>query len=253
MRELRLRGTPVLGVEPEQATTALRDDDDWRARVVARFERVTGKPLLALAVLAVPLGAFELRSGAMSDADSRVVAAISVVVWALFAFDFVFRLSFVRARGDFVRREWPNLLLALAVPTFLPVLGPLRLVRPLLRIGASAKEISHEAKRHLSDHPVNFVAGFAFCTWAISSGAIFLVEGDATGAFPSPADAFWWSAVTMATVGYGDLSPVTSAGRLVALFTMLGGIGSFSLLTGAFSSFLVERHAAGADSRATDE
>lgn len=48
--------------------------------------------------------------------------------------------------------------------------------------------------------------------------------------------AFWWSAVTMTTVGYGDKSPITAAGRLVALVWMFSSILIISLITGAFAT-----------------
>jgi ABC-type amino acid transport substrate-binding protein len=48
--------------------------------------------------------------------------------------------------------------------------------------------------------------------------------------------AFWWSAVTMTTVGYGDKSPITAAGRLVALVWMFASILIISLITGAFAT-----------------
>lgn len=191
----------------------------------------------------MPLAAFELRADELSSGDAGAVTALSWAVWAVFAFDFAFRLMLTRGRIAFVRREWPNLLLALLLPiASLPVLGPLRLRRPLARVGASLTEIRHEASELLSRQPALFVAGFAATTWAVSAGAIFFAEAGTNEAFRAPGDAFWWSAVTMATVGYGDLSPATAAGRIVAVLTMIGGIGSFSMLTGTFSSFLVERH-----------
>jgi polar amino acid transport system substrate-binding protein len=49
---------------------------------------------------------------------------------------------------------------------------------------------------------------------------------------------FWWSAVTMTTVGYGDKSPVTLPGRLVALIWMFGAIIIISGFTGAIASSL---------------
>lgn len=48
--------------------------------------------------------------------------------------------------------------------------------------------------------------------------------------------AFWWSAVTMTTVGYGDKSPITAAGRLVALVWMFVSVIIISLITGAFAT-----------------
>lgn len=52
-------------------------------------------------------------------------------------------------------------------------------------------------------------------------------------------DAAWWSASTITTVGYGDLAPVTAAGRLVGVFTMVVGISAFAVVTAKIAEFLV--------------
>ena len=46
-------------------------------------------------------------------------------------------------------------------------------------------------------------------------------------------DGVWWAASTMTTVGYGDISPKTTSGRIVGLVLMVVGIGFVALLTGA--------------------
>jgi len=51
-------------------------------------------------------------------------------------------------------------------------------------------------------------------------------------------DAFWWSAVTMTTVGYGDRVPQTTAGRMVAMVWMFSGILIISSFTATISSVL---------------
>jgi voltage-gated potassium channel Kch len=52
-------------------------------------------------------------------------------------------------------------------------------------------------------------------------------------------DSLWWVIVTLTTVGYGDISPVTSGGRLVALVLMVAGIGTLSMSTAAIAAYLV--------------
>ena len=52
-------------------------------------------------------------------------------------------------------------------------------------------------------------------------------------------DAFWWSMVTITTIGYGDVYPVTVGGRLFALFLMFTGIGLLSVSTAGFAAYLV--------------
>ncbi|MFO0814548.1 MAG: ion transporter [Gemmatales bacterium] len=73
----------------------------------------------------------------------------------------------------------------------------------------------------------------------ISSTAIFEAEREVQPEkFQSMADALWWCVVTLATVGYGDLTPITPLGRLIASITMIVGLSIFgtfiSLIGGAF-------------------
>ena len=51
----------------------------------------------------------------------------------------------------------------------------------------------------------------------------------------------WWAVQTVTTVGYGDYVPRNVAGRLVATFVMLGGIGFLTVITAAITSSFVAR------------
>ena len=50
-------------------------------------------------------------------------------------------------------------------------------------------------------------------------------------------DALWWAIVTVTTVGYGDISPATGIGRVMAIVRMIFGIGFISMLTGTITFF----------------
>ncbi|HJS17635.1 MAG TPA: potassium channel family protein, partial [Anaerolineales bacterium] len=59
-------------------------------------------------------------------------------------------------------------------------------------------------------------------------------------------DAFWYSIVTITTVGYGDYYPVTVWGRVTAMFIMLAGVGIIGAMASLMSSLLIgESHASG--------
>jgi voltage-gated potassium channel len=56
-------------------------------------------------------------------------------------------------------------------------------------------------------------------------------------------DALWWSMVTVTTVGYGDIFPVTAEGRFVGTFLIFTGIGLFSTLTALIASWVMKDNA----------
>ena len=58
--------------------------------------------------------------------------------------------------------------------------------------------------------------------------------------FPNIGDGLWWAIQTVTTVGYGDLVPTTTTGRLVASFVMLTGIGFLTVITAAITSTFIE-------------
>ena len=65
-------------------------------------------------------------------------------------------------------------------------------------------------------------------------------------------DGLYWAVTTMTTVGYGDLSPHTTAGKLVAVAVMLVGIGFVALLTGAVAEAFISPRAQKAASLVAD-
>ncbi len=52
-------------------------------------------------------------------------------------------------------------------------------------------------------------------------------------------DSFWWSMVTITTIGYGDIFPKTIGGRLIALVLMFSGIGTLGIFTAAIAAFFI--------------
>lgn len=72
------------------------------------------------------------------------------------------------------------------------------------------------------------------------SGGLFLRFME-SGPISENENPFWWAIVTMTTVGYGDFSPETSGGRLVAVLVMFAGISLVSMLTATISSIFVAK------------
>src|SRR5262245_55518060 len=58
--------------------------------------------------------------------------------------------------------------------------------------------------------------------------------------FPTLGSALWWAAQTVTTVGYGDITPDATSGRIVAVIVMLTGLGFITVSTAAVSATRVE-------------
>ena len=85
------------------------------------------------------------------------------------------------------------------------------------------------------------VISVLFLLLVITSSLMFFAEHEAQPeVFASIPKAMWWSIITLTTVGYGDVFPVTAAGRLLAGVIAIVGIGLFALPAGILGSGFME-------------
>uniref|UniRef100_UPI0025E5F8C0 potassium channel family protein n=1 Tax=Sulfurovum sp. TaxID=1969726 RepID=UPI0025E5F8C0 len=71
--------------------------------------------------------------------------------------------------------------------------------------------------------------------------AIYVLEERINPHIKSLFDAIYWSLITISTVGYGDISPVTDAGRTISMLTIISGIAMISFATSVIVSAFSER------------
>jgi voltage-gated potassium channel len=76
-------------------------------------------------------------------------------------------------------------------------------------------------------------------TFVIAFGAGVLVTIVDSKDFPTLEDGIWWAIVTLGTVGYGDLVPTTTTGRIVGSLVIIFGVTFISLLTATVTSAFV--------------
>jgi voltage-gated potassium channel len=82
----------------------------------------------------------------------------------------------------------------------------------------------------------------------IFSSLMYVAEHNAQpDKFGSIPEAMWWGVITLATIGYGDVYPITALGKFFGMLTAVAGIGIFALPAGILGSGFVEemqkRHA----------
>jgi voltage-gated potassium channel len=139
------------------------------------------------------------------------------------------------------------------IPFYLPMLFAvdLRVVRilRLLRIlrifklgrySKSLKTILQVYRETKTDLAITLF--FVFVLLVLSSTLMYHIENEAQpGKFASIGHAFWWSIATLTTVGYGDVFPVTVAGKFLSAIIALIGIGFIALPTGIISSSFMDK------------
>lgn len=115
---------------------------------------------------------------------------------------------------------------------------PLLRLFKLYRYNKALQKVMH-GFRNVKDE-LSVVGFVVVIVVLFSSMAIYEFEhAEQPKDFATLADAMWWSFVTLTTVGYGDLYPVTAGGRIVAAFTMVVGIGIFGTFISLIGSSFI--------------
>ncbi len=129
---------------------------------------------------------------------------------------------------------WMSLVLAGAAP--LMVIRALRLLRVfrVLKLGHFVREADMLLRALSASRRKILVFVGAVLTLVLILGALmYTVEQGQTGSgFDSIPASVYWAIVTMTTVGYGDIAPVTALGKLIASMVMLTGYGIIAVPTG---------------------
>jgi voltage-gated potassium channel len=226
---------------------------DYISPGLTKWRERTDAPLLVLAIGSLPLLVLELTQSDLPRQDDLFLYLMNVVVLIAFAVDYFVELRLATDRRLYVRKEWTSLVIVISQGVaVLPVLTPLGLMRilragrasraavVLLRIFAIGGAAATEGKQILRKHAASFALGMAGFTW-ISAAVAFTIAEDVgdDGRVHSFFDALWWATATITTVGYGDIFPITTAGRIVGGITMLVGISTFAIVTAKVAEFLV--------------
>ena len=93
--------------------------------------------------------------------------------------------------------------------------------------------------RLLKTNGLHYMIIFTVFIVMAGAGGILFFEKE-YGHINDISDAVWWSIVTTTTVGYGDISPASLGGRILAAILMLVGIGFLGMVTGSIATFFVE-------------
>jgi len=206
-----------------------------------------------LALLAVSLAIIDISQGL-----NQWQVICDNLILLIFIFDYFIRLGIAENKRTFFKE---NILDFIAIIPFNSAFKVFRIFKlfKLMRLAKLARlakliklisyifRVGHKFRTFINTNGFKYVV-FITVSFIIMGGiAIHFAEN------LSFADGIWWAFVTATTVGYGDISPHTLAGRIIAVILMITGIGMVGSLTSTITSFFMNHSAETADTYADRE
>ncbi|WP_245570131.1 potassium channel family protein [Halalkalibacillus halophilus] len=167
--------------------------------------------------------------------DHGVSLYLDRIVWGIFVIDVLTRFIVSEKKLDYIKKNPFDIIAIIPLDAIFQLARFVRLFRVirLLLIG-----------RHFAQHFFNIIKtngldkliGISVILIFISSVPILYTESS----IETYQEAVWWSIVTSTTVGYGDLSPETALGRMIAVTLMFFGIGLIGMVTGSIATYFIK-------------
>lgn len=164
------------------------------------------------------------------------------LVWAFFLVETTVLTWLVDDKRRYLRDNWLNVaIIVTGIPFVLGFVSPhaqaVGSLRLILVIDLLLK-VSGGVRKVLSR---NQLGATLVVTALFTTGAGFLIDGIDPN-IDSPADGIWWAWVTMTTVGYGDVVPVSPEGRVFGVILMLVGMAFSALITAGILAFFISEN-----------
>jgi voltage-gated potassium channel len=227
-----------------------KPSEGWRLRLYTvifeadtRAGRLFDQWLIALILLSVAVVIID----SLQSLGAGYRSTFAVLEWiftAVFTLEYIARLACVRHPLRYARSFFGVIDLLALLPTYIALLVPelhalidvrvLRLLRVfrVFKLTAYVAEYQALGQALAASRRKILVFLFAVLMIVLVMGTVmYVVEGPANG-FTSIPTSVYWAITTMTTVGFGDITPKTDLGRLIASMMMLLGWGTLAVPTG---------------------
>lgn len=231
-----------LGAVPTRAWT--------RGRVTAFVKRHSLAWELVMAALTV---IYVVVAFLQDQGSAGLVIVATQVLAGIFVIEFSLRFYDSPSRRVYLRNHW------LDIVTCIPVVGSfraLRLVRLLafVRLGASLRAFGLGAAASERVHGGSglwVLAPILIIIWVAAAYGFYTLEGGINPHIKTFGDALYFALVTGSTVGYGDVTPVTSEGKVLTGLVIFVGIGLLGFASAQLTAKLLPQRNEVAELRAT--
>ena len=208
--------------------------EDTRSPKEIKWEKYTTLPFIFLSfIFLLGYSILILDDEVFTKGLDKYILVTLGVIWMTFIVDYFVRLVLSTNKRIYFKRNVIDLI-SMAIPFTRPFLLLMYLSR--LRFFRGRQGSSVRARL------IAYASSFALMYIYVLSLAVYAAERNATGAtITNYGDSVWWAIETITTVGYGDMIPITIAGRVYASMLMLGGVVIVGATTATVISYLSEK------------
>lgn len=229
-------------------------------QIIFKADTPTGKGFDILLIFSIIASVVAVSLDSVSSIHTAIGTQLLLAEWfftALFSVEYLLRLYSTPRRFHYVRSFFGVIDLLALLPSYMSILLPggqfLMVVRVLrvLRVFRALKLAKYVKEADLilsalrsSGRKIAVFLLAVLLIVVIVGALIYLIEGDSNG-FSSIPRSVYWAIVTLTTVGYGDISPKTALGQMLAAAIMILGYGLIAVPTGLVSmeiSMTMGRH-----------
>lgn len=190
-----------------------------------------------LAIISVIFAIIDIRSGLSSWQQY-----VDLSIWIIFVIDYAARLILSKSKNIFIKNNVLDLIAIIPFNSALRILRSFKFLRLLkfMKILKMARLIAllgrffKKIKTFLDINGFKYILLFSIVLIFIGGLSISYIENKTLS------DGIWWAFVTTTTVGYGDISPSTNIGRIIACILMIVGVGLIGSLTSTITSYFMK-------------
>ncbi|MCR6110933.1 potassium channel family protein [Bacillus sp. A301a_S52] len=168
--------------------------------------------------------------------ESSLIRNLDFIIWLIFVFDVTVRFFTTKDKLGYIKKNPLDIVAIIPLDSIFRLARLARLIR-LIRALAIMRHYFQPVAEILKTNSLDKVLVFLVAIIFVSSIPIQLLEPTIN----TYTDAIWWAIVTSTTVGYGDISPETVVGRLIAVVLMVFGIGLLGLVTSSVASYFLNK------------
>jgi len=232
----------------------------WRESlntVVFGSETPMGKAFDVVLSISIVLSVIVIMLESVEAFQTRHAQALNIIEWfftLLFTLEYGLRLISVRRPWQYFKSFFGLVDLVSVLPSYLILLFPgaqpmlairiLRLLRVFRILKLSAYMDEAEIMLTALSKSTRKIMVFLYAVLmlvVVFGSLVYVVESREAG-FTSIPRSVYWAIVTLTTVGYGDISPQTPLGQLLASTIMIMGYGIIAVPTGIYSAELIRTH-----------